>query len=263
MKTKTTITEYAIGHPVTTLMIFLCFIGVGAISSGLLPLEFFPDADAPNLNIEIPYPNSTPEETEQQITRPAEEVLATISGVKRMESRSRENSSNIFLEFKWGTNTNIKAIEAREKIDSIRHQLPADVERVYIRQFSTSDMALMQLRISSKRDLSNSYDMLNRNLKRRIERLRGVSRVVLYGVEKKEIRIHLLANRIAAHRVDLNRLSRVLRSSNFMITAGRITDSNRRFIVRPIGEIKTLAEIGDLVVGSSNLRLRDIARITH
>ncbi len=106
-KKKVTITEHAIKRPVTTLMIFLCFIVVGTIASRLLPLEFFPDADEPFINVEIPYPDSTPEEVEQQITRPVEEVLATISGIKRMRSDSRENSANIFVEFKWGTNTEI------------------------------------------------------------------------------------------------------------------------------------------------------------
>lgn len=260
---KTTITEYAIKRPVTTLMIFLCFIVVGVISSGLLPLEFFPDADNPFINIDIPYPNSTPEEVEQQITRPVEEVLATISGIKRMRSDSGENNANIFLEFKWGTDTEIKAIQAREKIDSIRDQLPPDVERIRVNQFSTSDMTLLQLRISSGRDLSNAYDMLNRRVKRRIERLKGVARVELYGVSKKEIRIQLSADRITAHRVDLNRLSRVLRTANFLVTAGRITDDTRRFIVRPMGEIKTSEDIGSLIVGPNNLRLRDVAEITH
>ncbi|MCP5107599.1 MAG: efflux RND transporter permease subunit, partial [bacterium] len=261
-KKKVTITEHAINRPVTTMMIFLCFIVVGTIASRLLPLEFFPDADEPFINVEIPYPDSTPEEVEQQITRPVEEVLATISGIKRMRSDSRENSANIFVEFKWGTNTEIKAIEAREKIDSIRDQLPPDVERIRIGKFSTSDMVLLQLRISSKRDLSNAYDMLNRRVKRRLERIRGVSRVTLYGVDKKEVRIQLSANRITAHRVDLNHLARVLRTANFLVTAGKITDGNRRFTVRPMGEIKKPSQIEDLIVGDNNLKLKDIAKIT-
>ena len=260
---KTTITELAIKRPVTTLMIFLCFIVIGVIAAGLLPLEYFPDADGPFISIDIPYPNSTPEEIEQQITRPVEEVLATIGGIKRMQSNSIENNANIFLEFQWGTDTEIKSIEAREKIEAIRDQLPADVERIRINKFSTSDMTLLQLRISSHRDLSNSYDMLNHRVKRRLERLRGVARVELYGVDKKEVRIRLSANRITAHRVDLNRLSTVLRTANFLVTAGRITDGNRRFTVRPIGEIKKPDEIGELIVGNNNLRLRDIAEITY
>jgi HAE1 family hydrophobic/amphiphilic exporter-1 len=257
------VTEFSLRRPVTTLMIFLCFVVIGWISSRLLPLEFFPELDAPFVTVNIPYPNSTPEEIEREITRPIEEILATISDINRMVSDSTENAANIFLEFDWGVDTDIKAVEAKERIESIRSQLPLDVERISVQKFNTSDFPVLVMRISSNRDLSNSYDMLNRHLKRRIERLKGVSRVEMYGVEKKQILIQLIADRIIAHQIDLDRLSRVLRNSNFLMTAGRITDANRRFTVRPMGEIRTIEEINDLVVGDNGLKLRDIAQVSY
>ena len=257
------ITEGSIRRPVTTLMIFACFVVIGAISSKLLPLEFFPDLDVPYLDVNIPYPGSTPEEVERQITRPAEEALATMSGYKRMSSYSREGGANVQFEFNWGVDINLKALEAKEKLDGIRNQLPADVERIFVRKWSTSDMQMLMLRISSNRDLSNAYDMLNRNLKRRIERINGVAKVDLYGVEKKEIRINLLADRIIAHHVDLNRLAETLRRSNFSVAAGKINDANRRFVVRPMGEFRSVDELRDLIVGANNLRLRDVAEIVY
>jgi HAE1 family hydrophobic/amphiphilic exporter-1 len=257
------ITEFSLRRPVMTLMIFFSFIVIGWISSRLLPLEFFPELDVPFVAINIPYPNSTPEEVEREITRPVEEILATISDVKRMTSNSSENAAGIFLEFDWGVNTDVKAIETKERIESIRGQLPRDVERVFIQKINTADMPILMMRISSSRDLSKSYDMLNRHLARRIERIKGVSKVELYGVEKKQILIRLLADRIIAHKVDLNSLSQILRTSNFMVTAGRITDANRRFTVRPMGEISTIDEIKNLVVGGNGLKLRDIAKISY
>jgi multidrug efflux pump subunit AcrB len=257
------ITKKSLDRPVTTLMIFICFIIIGIIASRLIPLEYFPDIDLPFVEIEIPYPGSTPEEIEQQITRPVEEVLATISGVKRMISDSSENQCNIHLRFDWGIDTDVKAVEVREIIDSMRNQLPTDVEHIYLRQFSSTDMEMLQLRLSSNRDLSEYYDMLNRVLKRPLEGIDGVSRVNMYGVEKKEIRIQLLADRIIAHRVDLARLAEVLRRSNFLVTAGRITDTNRRFRVQPIGEFQSLKEIEELIIGENNLKLKDIAIIAY
>ncbi len=256
------ITEFSLRRPVTVLMVFLCFIVIGWISTRLLPLEFFPDLDAPFIVINVPYPNSTPEEVEREITRPIEEILATISDIKRMVSDSGENTARVFLEFDWGVDIDVKAIEAKERIEGIRNQMPRDVERIIVQKFSTSDMPILILRISSNRDLSNSYDMLNRLVKRRIERLKGVSRVEIYGVEKKQIRIQLIADRIIAHQIDLNRLSQVLRNSNFMVTAGRITDADRRFTVRPLNEITSIDEINSLIVGDKGLRLKDIARVS-
>lgn len=257
------LTETSLRRPVTTLMVFACFVVIGLISAKLLPLEYFPDMEFPGIWINIPYPGSTPEEVERQITKPAEEVLGTISGIKRMNSTSSESGANIELRFNWGEDTAIKAVEVKEKLDGIRNQLPRDVERIYVNQWSAADIPMFQVRISSNRDLSNAYDMLNRNLKRRLERMVGVSKVDLYGVEKKEIRLELLADRLAAHRVDLNRLAETLRRSNFSVTAGRITDANRRFVVRPIGEFKSIDEYGELIIGEHNLRLRDIANISY
>lgn len=253
----------SIDRPVTTFMVFVCFLLIGFIASQLLPLEYFPDLDFPFVNVEVFYPGSTPEEIERQITRPIEEVLATISGVKRMVSNSSENSCGIYLRFDWGVDTDIKAIEIKEKIDSIRNQLPTDVERINLNQESSTDIAILELRLSSNKDLSDYYNMLNRVLKRPIERLEGVSRVTLYGVEKKEIRVQLLADRITAHRIDLGRLSDVLQRSNFLVTAGRITDANRRYRVRPMGELNSLEEIENLVINEKNIRIKDIARVTY
>jgi HAE1 family hydrophobic/amphiphilic exporter-1 len=257
------ITQTALRRPVTTLMFFVCFIVLGIISSQLLPMEFFPDLDAPFIFIDIPYPGSSPEEVERQITQPAEEVVATISSIKRMRSNSYPGGAWIQLEFDWGVDTDVKALEAKEKLESIRHLFPDDLERFFIRKWSTADMEILTLRISSNRDLSNAYDMLNRNIKRRIERIEGVSKVDLYGVEKKEIKIKLSADRIIEHGVDIGRLSQTLRRSNFLVTAGKITDHNQRLVVRPVGEFQSFEEIGQVVVGEHGLRLSDIATITY
>lgn len=257
------ITVASIHRPVTTIMIVLSMVVIGIIASQMLPLEFFPDLDAPFVQVELPYPGSTPEEIERQIMRPAEEVLATIGDIKNMYSFANDNTAYVTLEFNWGLDTDIKALEAREKLETIRDQMPDDLERMYVRKWSTSDMEVMVLRLSSNRDLSNSYDMLHRNITRRIERLEGVSRVSLYGVEEKEILIQLSVNKLAAHHVDVNNLVEKLMRSNFALTAGRITDGKQRFAVRPIGEFKTLEDYENIIIGDKNLRLMDVADVTY
>ena len=254
------LTRAAIGRPVTTVMIFIALALVGMVSARLLPLEKFPDIQFPGIFINIPYPGSTPEEVEQLITRPVEEALATLSGVARMQSVSRPDNAQIFLQFSWDQDVAAKGIEARAKVDAIRHQLPSDVRRVLIYTGSTSDQPILNLRISSERDLSDAYTMLDRQLKRRLERIEGVSRVTLYGVDQREIRILLNADRVAAHGVDLNSLRELLERANFSVSAGRLTDGNQRFSVRPIGELSSVDEVRNILV-RENLRLHDIADV--
>ena len=254
-------TEIAIARPVTTVVVFVALALVGLIASRLLPLEKFPDIEFPGIIIQVPYEGSTPEEVERLITRPIEEALATLSGVERMYSSSSENQAQIFLEFDWGQDMGSRGIEARAKVDGIRHEMPADVRRIVIFTGSLGELPILELRISSERDLSDSYEMLDRLLKRRLERLEGVSSVNLYGVDPREIRILLQPDRLAAHGVTIDQVRQILERSNFAVSAGRITDSDQRFSVRPRGEFQSVDEIRNLVINDQYLRLRDIADV--
>ena len=254
-------TEVALHRPVTTVVVFVALALVGLIASRLLPLEKFPDIEFPGIFIQIPYEGSTPEEVERLITRPVEEALATLSGVERMFSSSSESQAQVFLQFGWDQSMGAKGIEARAKVDGIRHLLPDDIRRIFVFTGSLGDQPVLQLRISSDRDLSDSYDLLDRVLKRRIERLEGVSRVELHGVEPREIRILMKPDMLAAYGVDIAAVRDLLMSSNFAVSAGKITAGGERFSVRPSGEYSSVEEIRNLAVNESGLRLRDIADV--
>jgi len=254
-------TEVALRRPVTTVVVFVALSLVGLLASRLLPLEKFPDIEFPGIFVMVPYNGSTPEEVERLITRPVEEALATLSGVETMYSTSREDQAEIFLQFGWDQSMGAKGIEARAKVDSIRHLLPSDVRRVLVFTGSLGDQPVLQLRISSDRDLSDSYEMLDRLLKRRLERIEGVSRVDLQGVDPREIRILLKPDQLAAHGIDITAVRDLLMSSNFAVSAGRITAADQRFSVRPSGEFGSVDEIRDLTLNASGLRLGDVADI--
>lgn len=255
-------TEVALRRPVTTVMVCLAAGLIGIISTKLLPLERFPDIEFPGIFIQVPYQASTPEEVERLITRPIEEAIATMSGVERMSSTSRADQAEIRVFFGWDKEVSAMGVEARAKVDAIRHELPDDIQRIFMFTGSLGDQPIVNLRISSERDLSDAYDMLDRLLKRPIERLEGVSRVELYGVDPKEIRILLSADRVAAHGVDLNELRALLEKSNFSVSAGRLTDHGQRFSVRPMGEFRTLDEVRSIIIDGANLRLGDVAVVT-
>jgi HAE1 family hydrophobic/amphiphilic exporter-1 len=105
-------TEIAIRRPIATTVIFVALALVGLLASRLLPLEKFPDIEFPGIFIQVPYEGSTPEEIERLITRPIEEALATLSGVERMYSSSRENQAEVFLQFGWDESMGAKGIPA-------------------------------------------------------------------------------------------------------------------------------------------------------
>ncbi|MFC0048067.1 efflux RND transporter permease subunit [Rheinheimera tilapiae] len=254
------LTRFALNRPVTLCMMFLSFLVFGLLASRMLPLENFPGIDIPEIYINVPYPNATPAEIERLITRPVEEALSTVTGIKKMRSFSKEDSAEIGLEFNWEENINTKSIEVRERLDGIRHLLPKDVERVLVFQFNTNDMPIFQVRISSERDLSMAYDLLERLVKRPLERVQGVSKVELYGVDKRQVTIRLLPERLRALQLDAGQLLQTLSQQNFAMTAGEIRSKDESILVKPVGEFESLDQIKQLAIGRG-LQLGDVAEI--
>ncbi|WOT03887.1 efflux RND transporter permease subunit [Shewanella youngdeokensis] len=255
------ITRLAIARPVTTAMFFVAILLFGLASSRLLPLEMFPGIDIPQVIVDVPYKGSTPSEVERDITQVLEETLATMSGIEELRSRSSQNGAEIELRMKWGENVATKSLEAREKIDSVRHLLPKDVERVFIRQFSTADMPVLTIRISSERELSGAFDLLDKQLKRPLERVSGVSQVTLYGVEQKQIEIRINADKLAASNISINNLTRRLQQENFVISAGTLKTGSQVYQVSPKGEFRNLDDIKALIL-SPGVTLADIATVS-
>lgn len=256
------VAEFSIRRPVTTIMCFVSLVVIGLIASFRLPLEALPDISAPFLFVQIPYTGSTPEEVERTIIRPVEESLATMTGIKRMRSSATSEAALIYIEFSdWDRDIAIAASDARERIDAIRSDLPDDLQRYNVFKWSSSDQPVLKVRLASTTDLTTAYDMLDREFKRRIERIPGVARVDITGAPPNEVEIAIDPNRLYAHGLSINELSDRLRTLNFSISAGQIDDNGQRVRVQPVGEITDLQEMRDLVINAKGLRLGDIAEV--
>ena len=253
-------TRIALQRPVTTLMLALAVVAVGIISTRLLPLEAMPDIQFPGMRVVIPFPGSTPEEIEEQIVKPVEEAVSTLSGIEEIRATAAADSAEFTILFDWDRDPETAAFDVRTKIDSIRSELPAAADRILMFSFSASDEPLAVIRISSDQDLTDQYDTLERFLKRPLERLDGVARVELQGVQPRELRVLVNPDRLAAYGVDVQELRTLLERSNFSVSAGQITENGQRFTVRPIGEFRSITDVRDLLV-QGGIRLRDIAQV--
>lgn len=256
------ITEFSIKRPVTTIMCFVSMFVVGLIAAFRLPLEAMPDVSAPFMFVQLPYSGSTPEEVERTVLRPAEEALATMPGIKRMRGNAGADGAGVFIELSdWDRDVAIAASEARERMDAIRDELPEDFQRYFVFKFSTSDQAFLRIRLAGETDLTGAYDLIDREMKRRLERIPGVARVDISGAPPSEVEIAISPTRLTAHDLSLNELARKLQQVNFSVSAGQIEDGGQRLRLQPIGELTDLQELRDLVLDSKGLRLGDIADI--
>ncbi|MFT3896146.1 MAG: efflux RND transporter permease subunit [Thermomonas sp.] len=256
------IAEFSIKRPVTTIMFFVSLFVIGLIAAIRLPLEAFPEVSPPFIFVSLPYAGSTPEEVERTVLRPAEEALATMSGIKRMDSNASSSGAQIFMQFSdWSRDVAIAASEARERLDAIRDELPDDLKRYQVLKFSTTDQPVLRVRLASKQDLTSEYDMIDREFKRRLERIPGVARVDVSGAPQNEVEIAVLPDRLTAHDISLNELSARLQQVNFSVSAGEIDDGGQRLRVQPVGEITDLQQLRDLVIAKDGTRLGDIADV--
>ncbi|MBO9881366.1 efflux RND transporter permease subunit [Xanthomonas sp. D-109] len=256
------VAEFSIRRPVTTIMCFVSLVVVGLIAAFRLPLEALPDISAPFLFVQLPYTGSTPDEVERNLVRPTEEALATMTGIKRMRSTATADGANIFIEFSdWDRDIAIAASDARERIDAIRADLPTDLRRYNVFKWSSSDQPVLKVRLAGAADLTGAYDMLDREFKRRLERIPGVAKVSVSGAPPNEVEIAIAPDRLSAHNLSLNQLSERLGKLNFSLSAGQIDDNGQRLRVQPIGELRDLQELRDLVIDAKGLRLGDIAEV--
>ncbi|WP_305804018.1 efflux RND transporter permease subunit [Stenotrophomonas sp. YIM B06876] len=256
------VAAFSIRRPVTTIMCFVSLFVVGLIAAFRLPLEALPDISAPFLFVQIPYAGSTPEEVERNLVRPTEEALATMTGIKRMRSSATSEGASIFIEFSdWDRDIAIAASDARERIDAIRADLPDDLQRYSVFKWSSSDQPVLKVRLASETDLTGAYDMIDREFKRRLERIPGVARVSISGAPPNEVEIAVDPDRLSAHNLSLNDLSARLAALNFSVSAGRIDDNGRRVRIQPVGELADLQQLRDLVIDNRGLRLGDIAEV--
>ena len=259
----TSVAELSIKRPVTTVMLFVSLFVIGLIAAIRLPLEAFPSVSFPVIFVQMPYAGSTPEEVERTVLRPAEEALATLSGIKSTQGTARADGASILVLFSdWERDVQIAAADARERIDAIRGDLPDELQRIFVGNVGTDDQPVLAIRLASQTlDLAGQYDLIDRELKRRLERIPGVAQVRVSGATPNEVEIAIAPDRLSAHGISLNDLSRKLQSLNFSVSAGQITDGGRRLRVQPVGELTDLDQLRDTVIDASGLRLGDVADV--
>lgn len=246
------ITSYAIYRPITTMMIIISVIVIGAISIKRIPLLYLPELSGSSLWIDIPYKSSSPEEVEKLITLPVEEAMATIEHLDSISSTSAANSASISLEFKIGTDMNLAAMQVRDRLDEIKGSLPEDIDRIRIHRFKTGDLPVLEFQLAGNMDIERLYDIAKDVIKRRLQVIDGVAAVEIRGIEGKQLFIELNQERLKSHHIDPYSLRNLIISNNTNLSAGTIIDGGREHAVRLVGEFQNVRDIMNLPVPISD-----------
>jgi HAE1 family hydrophobic/amphiphilic exporter-1 len=257
------LSRWSLRWPVTAGMVLLSVVVLGALSVNRLPLAMLPEVDFPGIEVTIPYPNALPAQVEEEITRPAEEALATLSRVRRIRSWSSANQAQISVQFAWGEDIGPLRAEAREKLDRIRDRLPADVDQIQVNSFRSADIPVLECRVAADRDLSRDYELLNLHVADPLRRVPGVAKVELYGVDPPQVQVDLRLDDLRRHRLEAAAVAARIDAASRDLSAGRLDGVEESMPLRVVGRFGSLAEIAALPVGGPGLRLADVADVRY
>ncbi|RLA05785.1 MAG: hypothetical protein DRQ47_00260 [Gammaproteobacteria bacterium] len=261
-----TLPEIAVKRPIGTLMVLLSIFVLGIIALTRLELAFMPEAEQKNLFVVVNYPNASPKAIERMLVRPIEDALASMNGMEHMWSNSDNRGARINLNFEFNVDMDIARAEIHERLDRIKDELPDDLERIIIAENYNpreSGETILEARLSSGRDLSKNYDLLDRKIVKPLERIAGVAVVSLDGVNPREVRINLDLNKLKAHSIDPRQVWQDISKNNENSALGVIRNSQTKITIRSMGAFEDMEHISDLPLSNSSLRLSDVAKITY
>jgi len=258
------LSRFFVHRPVFTVMATLIVVIVGLVSLSRLSIDLMPDITYPTLSIVSSYENASPEEIEELITRPIEEAMSAVPGVEEVTSVSAEGQSSVRVLFSWGTDIDAAASDVRDRLDRVIPNLPEDAERPWLRKFDVASFPIMILGVSSHLDAIQTRNIIDDQVKNRIERIPGVASLDIRGGLDREIQVNLNPAKIKALEIPLNQILSRIKEENVNIPAGTIEKGLFDITVRIPGVYTGLDELEDTVIAFREgvpIRLKEIASV--
>jgi len=259
------LTNISVERPVTVLMIALIIVVLGVLFFSKLGLDLLPDIKYPMVSVVTTYPRVASEDIEELLTKPIEDVVSTIKGVKSVKSFSQEGLSVVMVEFNWGTDLDFAAQDVRDKLDLIQDFLPGDADKPLVVKLDIGAMPVLGYGVTSKNlDTLELRHILEDNIKDKLERLDGVASVQIIGGREREILVGLNKTLLESYGLTQSQVVQVLRQENVNISGGHIIEGIQEFTLRTVGEYKNLEEIKNTVLcvkGGVPVYLKDVAEV--
>lgn len=256
--------DTSIKRPVFATMVILALVVLGIVSYPRLGVDLFPKVDFPIVSIYTVLPGASPEIMDVDVTDKVEEAVGTINGVKSITSTSSEGTSTVIVEFYLERNIDIAVQDVREKISTIRSKLPTDVKEPVIQKVDPDANAVLWIALygeRSPRDLSTYADEV---LKEKLQKVSGVGAVQMPGLRLRQVRLWLDREKMIAHGITAQDITRLLQRENVELPSGRIESATREYSIKVKGELRSVEAFGNLVVGyhkGAAVRLSSIARV--
>lgn len=262
------IVDIAVKRPVAVSMFTFAVLLFGMVSLGRLSVNLLPDLSYPTLTIRTDYTGAAPAEIEQLVSKPIEEAIGVVKGVRNVTSMSRAGQSDVVLSFSWGTDMDFASLEVREKLDVL--QLPLDVEKPRLLRFNPSLDPVIKLGLTATSDMNGiSEEQMKRlrvyaeqQIKRSLESVEGVASVRVGGGLENQVHILIDQRKASQLNIPITDIISRIEAENVNAAGGRIDGEEQAFLVRTLNQFESLDDIENLYIGRFNdtsIKLRDLA----
>ncbi|MCD8261692.1 MAG: efflux RND transporter permease subunit [Bacteroides sp.] len=256
--------EGSVRRPIMTSLVFIAVVVFGLFSLQKLPIDLYPDIETNTLLIMTSYDGASASDVENNISRPMENVLNTVSNLKHITSQSREDISVITMEFEYGEDIDDLTNDVRDKLEQVKSSLPDEAESPIIFKFSTDMIPIILLSVQAEQSLPALYKILDDGLANPLARIGGVGSVSISGAPQREVQIYVDPIRMEAYNLSIETISQIVAAENRNVPGGTFDIGTETFAVRVEGEFKDAREMEKIVVGSYNNKtvyLKDVARV--
>ncbi|UXN70242.1 efflux RND transporter permease subunit [Devosia neptuniae] len=260
------LTRISVNHPVFATMVMVALMVFGLYSYQRLPIEQLPDVDLPVVAVVVSYPGASAESVENDIIKPIEDSVNTISGIDSLTSTARQNQALVVIMFDMEVNSVEALQEVRDKMSSIEADLPQNADKPQILRFDPAAMPIVSLAIRSDTlSPSELTDLANDVVVDRLRNVQGVGSVTLVGGVPTQIDVQVDPDRLDAFGVSMSDVMTAIAQNNRDLPAGSITEGSVARSIQIEGKIQNIDDFADIIVartGGQPVRLGEVATIS-
>ncbi|MBI4815416.1 MAG: efflux RND transporter permease subunit [Deltaproteobacteria bacterium] len=256
--------DISIKRPVFALMLIAALVVFGVQSYPKIGVDLFPNVEFPIVTVTVLYPGADPASMESKVADPLEEALNTMSGIKILRSVNLESVTQIIVQFELEVNGDLAIQDVRDRVSATMTRLPADIEPPVIQRFDVGSVPVMSLAISGDLPPRELTKFAEDVVKERIQRLKGVGAADLVGGRGREIHVLVDPAKLSGLGLTAQDVAGALAAQNIEVPAGRIEEGQRELAVKTKGEVRTTAELADILitgVGGARIRIGDVATV--
>jgi len=256
--------DISIQRPVFAVMLVGALVVLGIVSIPRLGIDLWPRVEFPMIVVTTVLEGAAAETIEREVSQVLEESINTIEGIGSLRSASSDSLSIIYVEFELEYTIEDKAQEVREKVASVRGELPNDADPPVVERVDPDAQPILAVMLAGPQSIRSISEFADKRLKPRLERIPGVGSVTLAGGRQREIRIWIDPLRLGGYGLAVDDVLAALEREHVELPGGRLETEQREWTLRTEGKLTSAEQFGALAVDErhgSVIHLRDVASV--